>query len=442
MVGFLHPCVARLGVCKIRFATLAFGLILGIGATMVVTPAAAQGFGWLGRIFGGGQPSPAPQARVPSSDRHADGFRARPRHRVAEPTRTPRERDRPPSKNASAFVYVLGDAFGQNLALGLEEALADRQEVAIIHKARGSTGLAATDVFNWPRAVEDMLVASKTPKPGDPPRAEAKDDAGKGQTGKSTAGKSNAAKLATDKAASASADPAKVDPAASNPIDVAVMMIGSNDWQAIRLDGEILQPGTPDWTAEYRKRVMAIDEAFRRKGVPLIWVGLPIAKDDNLADEMAAFNDIYREAAAKTGTVYVDTWEAFSDDNGEFRPVGPDINGQITRLRMADGIYFTKAGSRKLAHFVESHVRRALDGKMARPPMPETSAPSAALVPKPEVGPISNLTEPPLSRGGQLAAAFRADAQIETAIVKGNPQSAPAGRADDLKWPASDVANP
>ena len=105
------------------------------------------------------------------------------------------------------------------------------------------------------------------------------------------------------------------------------MMIGINDRQPIREDGKVLDFGTEAWTAAYRKRVTAIDEAFRKKGVPLIWVGLPITKNDDFADAMAALNEIDRTAAAQSGAIYVDTWEAFSDDNGDFDAFGPDVNG-------------------------------------------------------------------------------------------------------------------
>ena len=37
---------------------------------------------------------------------------------------------------------------------------------------------------------------------------------------------------------------------------------------------------------------------------------------------------------------------------------GPDVEGQNRRLRTPDGIYFTQAGARKLAHFLERELQR------------------------------------------------------------------------------------
>ena len=413
---------------------MAFSGLVGAG----VQPAVAQGFGWFGGLFGGGQPR---QPQRPAYPGYGDYYavpgdlaprRRTPRRHPVDQTAKDVPKEKTPPKNAVLFVDVFGDSLGQMLANGLDDALSDRPDVAIVHKARGSTGLVASDFFDWPKAIEDGLATRK----------EARAD---GKT-KAESGKSDGAK------------PEK--------IDVAVMMIGSNDRQPIRIDGKTLATGTPEWTEAYRKRVDAIDEAFRAKGIPLVWVGVPITKDDTFADDMAALNDIYREAAAKYGATYVDTWEAFSDDDGDFDAFGPDVNGQTVRLRAADGVHFTKAGARKLAHFVETHVRRDLDGKGPVPQLPTdlpgeargdgpTTPKGAVAVAKPEAGPIKNLIDPPSATNGQLSAANsyrQAGAQdhvgaqdqtgaqddiVRSALLKGEAQAAPNGRADDMRWPSS-----
>jgi hypothetical protein len=60
----------------------------------------------------------------------------------------------------------------------------------------------------------------------------------------------------------------------------------------------------------------------------------------------------YRSRAEKAGIVYVDIWDGFVDEAGQFSPQGPDYEGQIRRLRTSDGVYFTKFGARKLADYV------------------------------------------------------------------------------------------
>ncbi len=381
-----------------------------------------------------------------------DYYTPRPRHHAQKPKPAAPSEDvakevpKAPAKNATLFVDVFGDSLGQMLADGLDDALADRVDVGVVHKAKGSTGLVASDFYDWPRAINELLAGRDGSK-----------DAGK-DGGKDDA--PGAEKQATDAAKTyAGRDAAKSDrkaePAAKDKaprIDVAVMMIGSNDKQAIREDGKTLAFGTPEWSAAYTKRVSAIDDAFRSHGIPLIWVGVPITKDDGFADAMASLNDITREAAAKTGATYVDTWEAFSDDNGDFSAYGPDINGQTVRLRAADGIHFTKAGARKLAHFVVTHVLRALDGKTPAPQLPTAEAPEGGAMPvaaaKPDAGPIRNLNEAPDSKGGTLATLPKPaeppqrDALVTTAIVRGEAVPIPAGRADNARWPAQGTPEP
>ncbi len=392
-------------------------ILLTFGA---LAPAQAQGWGFFGGLFGGGQPQ---QAQPPQTDRKLYAPRRRvvaPRPRAVEPKDSEAAAaPKPPAVPPTHFVAVLGDSLGQILASGLDDALSDRPDVGVLHKARDSTGLVREDFYNWPKAVEELLAPDKSV--ADKPGASEKPGA-------------------TDKVG------AKTIPS-HEKIDVAVMMIGANDRQSLSENGKTYESDSDEWTAIYTRRAMAVAEAFKKKNIPLIWVGVPITKSDDFADDMAALNDIYREVAAKTGATFVDTWEAFSDDNGDFSAFGPDINGQTVRLRSADGIHFTKAGGRKLAHFVDTHIRRALDQEkpsepaVATPHGPEAGKPGPTAAAKPDAGPVKVLTEAPLATNGVLVVpsqtrdVARRDPLVETTLVKGEAQATHPGRADDASWP-------
>ena len=75
---------------------------------------------------------------------------------------------------------------------------------------------------------------------------------------------------------------------------------------------------------------------------------------------MLFLDALYRDAAGKAGITYVDVWDGFVDEAGRFLQKGPDFEGQIRQLRSSDGVYFTKPGARKLAHYVEREVTRLL----------------------------------------------------------------------------------
>jgi hypothetical protein len=71
-------------------------------------------------------------------------------------------------------------------------------------------------------------------------------------------------------------------------------------------------------------------------------------------------NEIFREKAFINGAKYVETWSAFTDQSGRYSAYGPDMQGQVRRLRANDGVHFTMRGYLKLAHFVEKELRRDL----------------------------------------------------------------------------------
>lgn len=363
--------------------------------------AQAQGWGFFDNLFGGG-----PRIiHVPQQ-----GVAPRPRRRV-QPKPAPLDTEdagpkvtarKPGEPEPDHGIAVLGDNFAHPLANGLDEALAGRPDVAILHKARDSTGLTREGFFDWPKAIREFLDAK---------------------------------------------------PAGARKIDAAVIMIGINDDRGIVEGGKTYGFGTPEWTAIFTRRVMEICDAFQAHKIPLIWVGMPIVDDDALADDLAAMNDIFRDAAAKTGATYVDTWEAFSDADGDFSATGPDVNGQIVRLRSSDGLRFTRAGSRKLAHFVEGDLVRILDETPAAAPAaiagpapagagdPRAAGPAAAKIPvKPDAGPVMVLNAPPVSATGRLEAAATAaaglgDPLLDNALVKGAAQPPAPGRADNAAWP-------
>jgi hypothetical protein len=356
--------------------------------------AAAQSAGssWWEQLF---QPA-RPQQPAIQPQYH----RVIPKRVAAQPkpaqTATPDKPAIPPSY----FVTVLGDSLGQLLGQGLTEAFADRPEVAISRKGHESSGLVRDDFYDWPKAVHDLL-------------------------------------------------------ASGEKIDMAVIMIGSNDHQPMRLGNATYEAGSPKWIEIYTARIAEIARAFHEKNIPLVWVGLPAVKSERLAEAFLTFNDFYKEQAEKAGATYVDIWEAFEDDHGQYDPFGPDVNGQTVRIRTADGVNFTKAGARKLAHFVEADIRRNLDAKQPQvdpavvtvpaEPSGDTAAHPAAEVPvvapvKPVAGPVLPLTGPVSAPGAQLAARIKVKAADEHGVAGSshadeNPSIAKPDRADNFAWP-------
>lgn len=326
---------------------------------------------------------------------------------------------------ANTVIAVIGDNIGQLLAQGLQEAFAERPEVSVLRKVKENSGLVRDDYYDWNKATRELL-------------------------------------------------------AGNEKITLAIMMIGSNDRQQMRDGSATLEPRSPKWNAAYAARVEAIMTQFRDRKIPLIWVGMPVMKNERLSAELVAFNEIYRDVAARTGATYVDMWEGFVDDRNQFSIFGPDLNGQIVRLRTGDGVHFTRAGARKLAYFVEGDIRRILDAQtpatqpaianapVAAPgvqqqatvrvdmppeiretysqgslPLPlPPQAPLIAIPVRPPAGPVLSLSSPAMSPGGQLATRSRnapratdSNELTQRTLVMGAPLDARPGRADDFSWP-------
>lgn len=249
-------------------------------------------------------------------------------------------------------------------------------------------------------------------------------------------------------------------------LDAAVIMLGADE-TGIPTDLDSDNAAAP-WRSTYGGLVEQVAAAFRDKSIPLIWVGLPPVRDEDENRRFLALNAVIKEHAAKMGATYVDIWEAFTDENGDYTATGPDVDGQTSKLRRSDGRGFTLAGSRKLASFVAGDLKRVAEGKEAgkklaavsldeqslfdqalqidvnaqirrEAGLPAEAGPTA--VPSTDLpdGPVVSLTGPPVSTSGKLATLYdgggRPAGLAAAALDKGIVPSPRAGRTDDFSWP-------
>ncbi|NVO16180.1 MAG: DUF459 domain-containing protein, partial [Rhodoplanes sp.] len=217
------------------------------------------------------------------------------------------------------------------------------------------------------------------------------------------------------------------------------------------------------WSELYIRRIDETIAALKSKGVPVFWVGLPPVRGARSTADFSYLNDLFRSRAERAGIVYVDVWDGFVDEGGRFTMQGPDVEGQIRRLRAGDGVHFTQAGARKLAHYVERELQRWMTAratpvalpveepaKTPEPAKPGTGPATAspAGTARPLAGPVITLSGVPIPAEGdeQLVGGTR---QTQTAaldvvaakvIQKGEAIPAPAGRADDFAWPRREPA--
>ena len=270
----------------------------------------------------------------------------------------PRKPETPPTSE----VLVIGDSLADWLGYGLEEVFADAPEIGIVRKIRPYSGLvryeAHNDALEWPQALKDTL-ATERPKVivvmlGLNDRQTLRERLGqapqKSITGQNeTATAPSSAELGqqdSGPAHSAATAPPAAAPAASD---------ASRQVQTVSYDFH-----TDKWAEAYGKRIDEMIAALKTNGVPVLWIGLPAIRGTRTIGDISFLNELYRKRAEKAGITYVDIWDGFVDDQGQYTVQGPDFEGQIRRLRSSDGVHFTKYGAEKLAHYIEHDVRRAL----------------------------------------------------------------------------------
>lgn len=202
-------------------------------------------------------------------------------------------------------VLVVGDFLAGGLADGLQVLLSDSAGLRVVDSSNGLSGLVRADVVNWPQRIGELVEELK---------------------------------------------PAYV-----------VAMVGANDRQLIRENGRNLKKRTPEWDASYKRRIDEFGTALKATGLPYSWVGLPPMRIKSLSKDFVIFNEWYGAAAKTPQGKFVDVWDGFSDEDGNYSRSGPDVSGQIVLLRPKDGINLTKAGRRRLAFYVEAHIRSAVN---------------------------------------------------------------------------------
>jgi hypothetical protein len=403
-----------------------FALVCAALACALTLPAAAQSSdgriqvaqGFLDRLF---RPFPG-AGTFPGIDP------AKPPDYSRAPVPAPRKADAP----LTATILIMGDSMADWLAYGLEDALVDTPEIGIIRKHRTGSGLIRYDLRNealdWALGAHDILASEKP--------------------------------------------------------NFIVMMVGLNDRQSIRVrqqpargttppaekpqnsDQEQENPDQPDsaqrsrapgiyefhseqWEELYIKRIDDVIAVLKSRGVPVFWVGLPALRGPKATGEASYLNELFRSRADKAGIFYVDVWDGFVDDQGRFAQQGPDYEGQNRRLRANDGLHFTKAGARKLAHYLEREINRVSPLQPTPVALPEPQQQVLSVRPggptaRPLLGPAVPLAVN--ARVGEEligGVSNRGDATSQIAthvLVKGESVAAPAGRADDFSWPRRAIA--
>ena len=438
---------------------VAIALLVGLAG-----PASAQFFNF-GNFGAPPRPQPQPQQRNGGGWFGGDFFTP---FQQQAPKRVIREdfsKAPPPEKReiaAERNVLVLGDAMADWLAYGLEDAYAEQPDMGVIRKHKTFSGLIKYqpkgDPADWAAAAKGILATEKPDAIvvmlGLEDRVAIREPAAD-KSDKKTDKKDSRAKPAGAKPDAGSDTAAKPD---DKPVDSELSpddAADNSDTPTIAPEKSARSPNglyafrEDRWVELYTKKIEEMIAVLKSKGVPVLWVGLPAVRGAKATADMLFLDSLYRDAAGKAGITYVDVWDGFVDEAGRFLQQGPDFEGQIRRLRSYDGVFFTKPGARKLAHYVEREITRLLaarSGPIAlptEPATPDANATPGQPAPRPLAGPILPLVASSVGTdqllGGPGSRPAGVDALAARTLVKGEPLAPPAGRADDFAWPRREV---
>lgn len=351
-----------------------------------------------------------PPAAVPAPSRSAPAWRPdnffgiplRPQERQPEQPQEPQAKRAPPPEPEGVvyataadavagkktpptrFVLVVGDRYGRQVAEGLADAyVGERASPAVVAATEDPSGFMPTPV-DWLTRLPTALDVAKP--------------------------------------------------------NVTVLALGSDDLEPIK-DGETQAlPLSERWTELYGKRVDEVLAAARGRTGRVILVGLAPVQSPSVSADYERLNEVLRTRAARTGAVFVNVWDGFVDEEGKYMSSGPAVDGQRRRLRQADGTRFTRAGSRKLAFFVQKELTRML----AEPapavdaaPVDGTRAPiSLSDGPRPASTLLGGASPFPGGRSSPVATTVSAGTSDATRLLlEGTPVAPQRGRTDDFTWP-------
>tara|TARA_R110002020_G_scaffold144543_1_gene317588 strand:- start:1317 stop:2477 length:1161 start_codon:yes stop_codon:yes gene_type:complete len=198
-------------------------------------------------------------------------------------------------------LAVFGDSMAIDLSKALERRYADDANLIVINQGVSASGFVRDDYFDWNAALRQEIAADS--------------------------------------------------------FDLAVVIIGVNDRQELKANGQTLAPLSEGWVKAYQGRISEFLGQLRAANKPVIWIGLPPMARAQYSAAINQIANVQRLASFSGGAEYLDIYERFLGEDGKYSDFGPDVNGQNARMRKDDGIHLSTAGADKLAFYLSQTIR-------------------------------------------------------------------------------------
>ncbi|RZJ79815.1 MAG: DUF459 domain-containing protein, partial [Brevundimonas sp.] len=167
---------------------------------------------------------------------------------------------------------------------------------------------------------------------------------------------------------------------AEHPVDVAVILFGTNDAQGISIDGQVHAFGSDGWKIAYAKRVDDLVAMLRSRDIAVYWVGLPKMKRASFDARMMLINEVVSARMKALDVPYIETVALTSDADGDYDAyLTAGDTGRRQLMRANDGIHMSMAGYMRLTQPVYQRLKS--DAGIAGKAAPETSTGAGMGVP-------------------------------------------------------------
>ncbi|MHC1712244.1 MAG: DUF459 domain-containing protein [Solidesulfovibrio sp.] len=203
----------------------------------------------------------------------------------------------PAARPSARRILLVGDSLSIGLGKSLDAVFAGRPGLTFAHLGKVSSGLANPAFFNWDAQLSAQI---KTHHP-----------------------------------------------------DVVLIMLGANDNKNLpTADGRSAAFGSKEWDAVYTGRLTRLHAVARGENpaAAVYLIGVPVMGDQAFNAEMAHVNGVLAKAAKSLpGCSFIDVKDVLADPSGAYAPVAKAPDGGLVKLRAADGVHISGAGSRLLA---------------------------------------------------------------------------------------------
>ena len=199
-------------------------------------------------------------------------------------------------------VFFAGDSLMQGIAPYVKKMLFKQYKIESLDLSKQSTGLVYPNAFNWPKTINDNLIA---------------------------------------------------DPS----IKLLVVFLGANDpWDfPVKGYSKYAKFKSELWEEQYRLRIVSILNSAIEHNVQVLWLAAPCMRKPKLNDGMIYLNNLYKSELEKFQQYFLTTNELLGCTYEKFSNFIETDKAKI-KVRVDDGVHFTPTGQKILANAIMEKI--------------------------------------------------------------------------------------